>query len=290
MNLQLVLRFVCSIFNKYGNTNLIMVADSIQDCITICWSSRNLLLAAPVEKYIYRTIVPGMHCREYAHKIEDSKLKSNKNKFEKQTKKNAKRKEATDKIMKKKEEEELRRNEIRKLLQRHGQTIRSLQSLSEKETSHEEVTKKKEEEELQRNEMRKFLQHHGKSIRSLQTLSDKENRHEEENCSAIPEGNEDKDEDDEDDHDTDKEEIEGGEEDKGNADEDNADVYDSIEKTTLSLLSKSMTAWIDIDDDSESNSNSNYDTENEGDQQIQPKHGIFHRMTRFVVMRRKTIT
>ena len=104
-------------------------------------------------------------------------------------------------------------------------------------------------------------------MNSLRSLSIKESSYEE-NCRAIPEGNEDENEneDDEDDNyndnDNNKEEHEDGDEDNANTDNANEDVYDSIKKTTLSLLSKSMASWLDIDDIN-SNSNSNYGIEND---------------------------
>ena len=90
------------------------------------------------------------------------------------------------------------------------------------------------------------------SLQSLRSLSIQESRrHEEQNCRAIPEG-----------HDDEHEIDDGGDTDTGTAfDDDTVAVSDSIQNTTLSLLSQSLASWLDRDDsDSDSNSTNNYDT------------------------------
>ena len=134
--------------------------------------------------------------------------------------------------------------------------------------------KKKNGEEVKQLERRRieitnFLQRCSTTMNLLQSLSIKESRRKE-NCRAIPEGKEDENEneDDEDDNyndtEKDKEENEDGDEDNDNENDDNEDVYASIKKTTLLLLSKSMASCLDIDG-SDSNKKSNYGTENDGD-------------------------
>ena len=178
--------------------------------------------------------------------------------------------EATDKIMtKKKEDEELlvRRNAIRKLLQRHSHSIRSLQALSEKEETRAgelaaAVGRKKKQQhgaeveqqlqERRRMDITNCVQRCSISLQSLRSLSIQESRrHEEQNCRAIPEG-----------HDDEHEIDDGGDTDTGTAfDDDTVAVSDSIQNTTLSLLSQSLASWLDRDDsDSDSNSTNNYDT------------------------------
>ena len=182
--------------------------------------------------------------------------------------------------MKKKEDEVLRRNVIRKLLQRNGESIQSLQALFEQETRAREkaavVRKKKNgvevEQQLQRRSMEitTFLQRCGTSMKSLQSLCIKKSR-QKENCRALPEGNEDEDENEDDDDDqdndnhTDEEEHEEAEEDNGTVDEDTEEDYDAVQKSTLSFLLKLMASWLDNREDSGSDSNSNAGKENEED-------------------------
>merc|ERR1712238_530345 len=148
--------------------------------------------------------------------------------------------------------------------------------------------KKKEELVARRNEIRRLLQGHSVSISSLKLKCEKETweaRHEE-NSMAIPEGDEDEDEEESDDeNDTDNDQDE-------HYDNDSHD--DSLQKTSTSSVSNdSLKTSNPEDSDSEDDSDSIDDTEN-GNQLLErklerrPRRTVFHRMKSRFVVRRKS--